>query len=785
MKVNQLTLLITISYIIGLAVSPVIAISSSAALVFLVSGAAALYYFSRENGSGNAVMASIAAAALLFGFYRGAALVEYKYADINASLKNAVIVKFQGTAESVRAVYSKKFINSRINVSRIWNSKSSSFEKSHGTVFLNYAFEKGTAPAVFGEGETVEFMGEAEAPHKYKNPYICAMENPFKYPVSFKIKVKTDNLRVVSRPGFFMRRLYEARSFLDGAFENYFPADISGFLKAFFLGEQSALDDFTALDYMDSGMLHVLVVSGSHVTLAVVFISSLLGLLGASDKIKNCAVAIAISFYFYAIGLQAAIVRSYIAFLIAFTARSAGYDNLKYQALLSAFLIHITIFPEFLFSAGFALSYISTFMLIFSGEIKTNGFIMENAKVTILAIAGTYPLIAYKSGYFPLASVFSNLLTLWIYELLVFFVIVFIFFAAISVFLAKIAAPAVFFLALAAVKTNEFVSSFSRLNAAPYKMSFVEMLVLYALLAFIIAAVLKRTEVTDFKIAIAAAALFLIVVRSFVMYNMEGFEINFLDVGQGDCQLIRTPRGRWIMVDAGGNGNSYEKVIVPYLRYRRIARLEYLIITHGHYDHYAAALKMIEHGRIAVSKIILTASEASEPEYRLFLHKAAGRGIVSETIEAGSRIALDKVSLDCLWPEPAVLSAGKFSENDRSIVLSVTHCDRSVLLAGDITVKTEHEILKKFASHRFILLKSPHHGSRWSNSKEFIEGVSPRMVFVPSGAGNRFGHPHKEALERFKNAGVKVLNSQKTGGIIFGSDKSGARLIDWRLENLL
>ncbi len=785
MKVNKLTLLITISYIIGLAGSSVIAISSSAALVLLVSGAAALFYTISENASKKTFWLSIAAMVFLFGFYRGARLVEYKYEDINASLKNGVIVKFQGTAESVRAVYSKKFINAGIKVSRIWNAKTSSLEKVHGTVFLSYAFEKGGTPVVFGEGETVEFMGEAEAPHKYKNPYISGMENPFTYPVSFKIKVKTDNLKIVSRPGSFIRRLREARSFLDGAFENYFPADISGFLKAFFLGEQSALDGLTILDYMDSGMLHVLVVSGSHVTLAIVFISSLFGIFGISDKIKNCAVVIIISFYFYAIGLQAAIVRSYISFLIAFMAGAAGYERFKYQALLSAFLIHITVFPEFLFSSGFALSYISTFMLIFSGEIKTNGFIMENAKVTILAIAGTYPIIAYKSGYFPMASIFSNLLTLWMYELLVFFVIIFIFFAAISVFLAKVAAPAVFFLALASIRTNEFVSSFSWFNAAPYKMSFLEMLVLYAILAFIMAALLKKTEVTEFKTALVAAVIFVIVLKSFVIYNMEGFEINFLDVGQGDCQLIRTPRGRWIMVDAGGTENSYEKVLMPYLRYRRIAKLEYLIITHGHYDHYSAALKMIEHNRIDVSKIITTASEAVEPEFRLFLLKAAGRGIVRETIEACSKISMDQVALDCLWPEPAVITAEKFGENDHSIVLAVSYLERSVLLAGDITVKAEHEILKKFAPRNLVLLKSPHHGSRWSNSKEFIEGVSPRLVFVPSGAGNRFGHPHKETLERFKNAGVKILNSQKTGGVIFSSAKSGVKLIDHRLENLL
>jgi len=784
MKVNHLTLLITISYVSALAASPAIAISSPAALGAFILSAAALFYVLSENASGKHVWLLIAATAALFGFYRGASLIEHKNADINAAVKNGVIVKIRGISESVRPVYSKKFINAKIKVRQKWNPEKSSFEKAHGTVFLNYTFDKGENPVAPGEGETVEFMGEAQAFHKYKNPYICGAENPFASSAAFKIKVKTDNLKVVSKPGFLFRRLYEARSFLDCAFENYFPADIAGFLKAFFLGEQSALEGFTMIDFQDSGMLHVLVVSGSHVTLAVVFISSLFGVFGVSDKIKNCAVFVAISFYFYVIGLQAAIVRSYIAFLIAFTARSAGYENLKYQALLSTFLMHIMVFPEFIFSAGFALSYISTFMLIFSGEIGTDGFIFENVKVTLLAIAGTYPIIAYKSGYFPLASVFSNLLTLWIYELLVFFVIVFIFFASASVFLAKIAAPAVFFLALASIKLNEFVSSFSWFNAAPYRMSFFEMLVLYAILVFIMAVLLKKAEVNELKLALILAAVFVIVLKSFALYNMEGFEINFLDVGQGDCQLIRTPRGRWLMVDAGGAENSYEKVLLPYLRYRRVARLEYLIITHGHYDHYSAALNMLEHGKISVSKIITAASEALEPDYRRLLLKADRLGITREIIESGSKISSDNVALDCLWPSTAALTE-KSNENDRSIVLTVTYLERSVLLAGDITSRTESAILKKFESRNYILLKSPHHGSKWSNSKELIETVSPRLVFIPSGVGNRFGHPHKETIERFAAAGVKILNSQKTGGIILGLAKSGIELKDYRLETLL
>ena len=307
-------------------------------------------------------------------------------------------------------------------------------------------------------------------------------------------------------------------------------------------------------------------------------------------------------------------------------------------------------------------------------------------------------------------------------------------------------------------------------NLAVYKMSLAETLLLYSLAAVIIYAVSAGVKFSGAAAAKAGIIIALVLfVRSSAAGYFEGPEISFLDVGQGDCALIRTGAGKWIMIDAGGAASSYEKVILPYMRYRHIGEIEYLIVTHAHSDHYCAALKLYKNAKISIKTLCYSSGrEKGDRDFKKLLAAAHDKNMIF----AGDTISSGGVTIDVLWPPGD--GPGKIPPQDvnaSSIAAAVNVNGRSFLFCGDITSAAEEEILEKISGYGFDFIKAPHHGSKTSNSKKFIEAAAARGVYIPCGASNKFGHPHGEVLERYADNGCKIFNSKNSGGIILNVGK--------------
>lgn len=240
-------------------------------------------------------------------------------------------------------------------------------------------------------------------------------------------------------------------------------------------------------------------------------------------------------------------------------------------------------------------------------------------------------------------------------------------------------------------------------------------------------------------------------------------ELVMVDVGQGDGVLVRSPQGRWIMVDAGPRSPTFDaglRRMIPALRTRGGRRLDLLVLTHPHLDHFGGTDALLATG--TVSAVLDPGLPVPSEEYLGLLRGAVGQGVVWAEARAGARWKWDGVEWEVLHPARLADQAGS-DPNDVSAVLRLRYGDFTVLFTGDATGRVEEELLRSGVLGPVTVLKVAHHGSRTSSTAEFLAGVRPQIALVSVGRGNRFGHPAPEVMTRFEGMGVPVFRTDENG----------------------
>ena len=266
----------------------------------------------------------------------------------------------------------------------------------------------------------------------------------------------------------------------------------------------------------------------------------------------------------------------------------------------------------------------------------------------------------------------------------------------------------------------------------------------------------------------------------------KGFQVSFLDVGQGDGIFIRSDNGMNITIDGGSTDvkNVGEYRIIPFLKAGGIGKIDYAIITHTDADHINGLMEIMEKsdiGGVKVENIIVPLLTGfTEESYNNFVNVAKIRGINILYIKSGEYMEFGNTKIKCIHPG----STREENINDYSTVLSLKYGELSMLFTGDISSKVEPKI-KNELQGKYTFLKVPHHGSKYSTSKEFLSQINPDFSIISSGVGNSYGHPHRETLERLKENGSKILRTDMLGEITVtksGIDKE-VLLCYKRLEN--
>ncbi|MGE5379359.1 MAG: ComEC/Rec2 family competence protein [Candidatus Saccharibacteria bacterium] len=243
----------------------------------------------------------------------------------------------------------------------------------------------------------------------------------------------------------------------------------------------------------------------------------------------------------------------------------------------------------------------------------------------------------------------------------------------------------------------------------------------------------------------------------------ENMEVDFIDVGQGDAELIHTSDGKHVLIDAGPNGA--EASLLSYLDGKGVTVLDALIISHPDADHIGGAEEVLE--ALQVKSVYHPGLVKNTSTFWSFIAAAEQEGcpiLTSADVRVGDYLDLS------LSEDFRVLSINASTEaNDASIVLKMDAPSRSFLFTGDIGFETENKIMLHFPHDlNADILKVSHHGSRTSSSELFLEAVTPSVAVIEVGV-NTYGHPTADTLSRLSAAGATVVRTDQAGSYVVTS----------------
>jgi len=251
--------------------------------------------------------------------------------------------------------------------------------------------------------------------------------------------------------------------------------------------------------------------------------------------------------------------------------------------------------------------------------------------------------------------------------------------------------------------------------------------------------------------------------------------VHFLDVGQGDAVALRSPAGRWILIDGGGGprgpqGDAGRRVVVPFLRRHGAAQLAAVVATHAHADHFGGLPAVLE--AFDPAFVLEPGQPVPDAGYLGFLGAVESDGAEWRPARRGDRLELDGVTVEVLSPDSA-WAAGQVDINEQSVVLLVTYGTTRLLLTGDAGLPTEAHLAGRVG--RVTLLKIGHHGSRSATSDRWLDELQPAEAVISVGTRNRYGHPAPEVLDRLRAHGITVRRTDQRGTITFTFGSQGTR----------
>jgi competence protein ComEC len=251
--------------------------------------------------------------------------------------------------------------------------------------------------------------------------------------------------------------------------------------------------------------------------------------------------------------------------------------------------------------------------------------------------------------------------------------------------------------------------------------------------------------------------------------------VSFVDVGQGDAIALRSPAGRWLLIDGGPRGpqgDAGRRVVVPFLRSHGATQLAVIVATHAHLDHFGGLPAVLD--AFDPAFVLEPGLPVPDAGYLGFLGAVERDGADWRPARRGDRLELDGVTIEVLSPDSA-WAASQTDINEESVVLLVTYGGTRLLLAGDAGIPTEAHLAGRVG--HVTLLKVGHHGSRGATSDRWLDELRPADAVISVGAKNRYGHPAPETLGRLRGHGVTVFRTDERGTITFTVSSHGTLAI--------
>ena len=537
-----------------------------------------------------------------------------------------------------------------------------------------------------------------------------------------------------------------------------FPPLTASYLQSFFLGLRDDMDEETMNIYRDLGILHVFAISGVHVTLLTGIIRDTLKRIGLIDIIIDSILVIFCIVFILITGGSVSIIRACMMAILAIINRRSKLGLSSFDIFAIVFIVNFALNPLVVYQRGFQFSYWIAFVLICSRPtLRDLTPIRSRLAIVFLARMASIP-IAVSSGYE--INVTSYLANLVLVPLLMQIIIPFL---LITIFLPFLA-PLTDLLLQAFEYLNGLVHPILNINII---VGSLPLLVVILLMIGLLTCCYFYEKHNKLWIRLVLIGLYVLVLETNRIWHPYT-AITFLDVGQGHATIIRSPyQACTIVIDTGGdvsrihsnNPSIFSNTLEPYLLGAGVRNVDFLILTHEHYDHIAEAIPLMN--RFNVQNIIISEAE-HEHQMQEIVQIAERLGIPIHIARPLDTFTCGNQIYTFIHDEIDNLDV-----NEDSLVMTVEIEGFNVLLTGDIGHTTEASVLANNHLTEIHVYQIAHHGSRHSNSLEFMDALNIRYAVVQVGRRNFYGHPHSEMFDVINELGIALLNNAEHGTIQF------------------
>ncbi|CAN5282769.1 hypothetical protein BH23GEM2_BH23GEM2_02810 [soil metagenome] len=523
--------------------------------------------------------------------------------------------------------------------------------------------------------------------------------------------------------------------------------------------------------YATAGLVHMLSISGMHVSIIASSLELLLLVLRFRRRLAICLSVALVFGYVAVLDWRAPAFRAAVMYGTVSLARGLQRPVSPWAALAIGGWLPL-ISPRTVLELGYQLSLCGMAALTAAGivgrrlRIDELGLVrsrlLRDLLASTFASVTTAPLVAWYFGRVSIVGPVANLFAGPIISVLqptLFLALALSPAGGTASFVGDAAHP--LFLAFDRVAATAAALPFAGLDVAPTLTMTVASGV--AALALVIAAAGRRAGrallVGCFAVAVAAWL-------PLIPRPLRDVELHVLDVGQGDAVALRTDRGNWVLFDAGRawkKGDAGRSVVVPYVR-RRGGDVLGLVLSHPHADHVGGAASVLRWLRPPV--LWDPAYVGPTQSYRDALSVAESRGTEWRRVVPGDSMVADGVRITFLAPDSA-WAATLDDPNEASAVALVRYGGTRVLLTGDAERGEEEWLLRHARDLLDVdVLKVAHHGSRTSSGAGFLDATTARLALISVGAENAYRHPNEEVLERLHQRRIRVLRTDHHGAIV-------------------
>lgn len=551
--------------------------------------------------------------------------------------------------------------------------------------------------------------------------------------------------------------------------------DRGALVSALILARKEGLGSDLREAFARTGIAHLLAISGFHVGVVSGLILAVVKSFRVPRRRASVVAAVATWLYVALIGFPDAACRAALIIALVAVSRARARPPARWGALGAALLVLLVLDPRRLWSPGFQLSFSGAAGLVawadpvrqtlrrLGGRRMPDGLASALA-AGVAATVATMPVVAWHFERVSLVGIPATLLATPLVALAVPGALVSLLLELPLPVVASFLAGGVDSLLACLEIGTEWLGDHTWVSA--WTTQTAVKVACVGLSLGVLATRAPRIRGRVRRISRAAWVVAALVVWPVVL-SVTGrgtLELIVLDVGQGDAIAIRTPRARWVLIDAGPAGGGDDPgahAVVRALRRRGVRRLEALVLTHPDLDHIGGAAAVL--ASLAVGVVIDPGRPSPKRPYVELLEFARERGVAWGAWRAGDQWTLDGVSFDVLAPD-SHLSDGDTESNASSLVIHVRYGAFDALLMGDAPADVEVDVSASLGSD-FELLKVGHHGSDTSTDSLMLARLAPQLSVVSVGRRNRYGHPSPRVLRRLLASGTTLYRTDLDGTV--------------------